>query len=65
MIFQKTNQARLAKMANVSEEEYIRALKDKDKAKNIEYNIKIRDRILNKDILPLHEYTDIISKFDV
>jgi len=61
--FKTTNRSRLAKMADVSEEEYARAQKQ-DKKKNREYNLKIRNRILNDDMVPLHKDNEVISQFE-
>ena len=54
--FSKNNQERLAKMAKVpgKEEKYVGSL---------EQNNRIRDRILKNDMLPLHEYTEVIKQF--
>lgn len=54
--FSKNNQERLAKMSKVpgKEEKYVGSL---------EQNNRIRDRILKNDMLPLHEYTEVIKQF--
>lgn len=54
--FKIANKERLAKMAQVpgKEEKYVW---------NLNQNMRIRDRILKNDVLPLHEYTNMIKKF--
>ena len=54
--FSKNNQERLAKMAKVpgKEEKYVGSL---------EQNNRIRDRILKNNMIPLHEFSEVIHKF--
>src|SRR5574344_832607 len=66
-VFQRNNRAWLAKMAGVTTDEYndsIKKYNGKTDIRNYTYNIKIRQRILDNDVLPLHDYTESLRKFD-
>lgn len=54
--FKKNHRGRLAKMAKVEG-------KDEKYVGNLEQNIRIRDRILNDQTIPLHEYPESLKKF--
>lgn len=54
--FKKNHRNRLAKMAKVEG-------KDEKYVGNLEQNIRIRNRILDNQTIPLHEYPESLKKF--